>query len=284
MNERIAQLRATYTLARKNFEKKGVNNMNELQNIFNYQGNEVRTVRSGQDIFFVAKDVCNILEIGNSRQALSRLDEDEKDVISTDTIKGQQSMQAVNESGLYSLILGSRKPEAKQFKRWITHEVLPAIRKHGTYMTPDTIEKVLTDPDTIIQIATQLKEERLKLQQAELTIHQQKPKVLFADAVATSESSILVGQLAKLLVQNGIHVGQNRMFKWLRDNGYLGKKGTHYNEPTQYAMERGWFEVKERTINNPDGTVRITRTTKVTGKGQVYFINKFLSDAALLAQ
>lgn len=249
--------------------------MNELQNIFNYQGQEVRTVRRGQDIFFIAKDVCDILEIGNPSEALKRLDADEKDLISTEGFRG--SVNVVNESGLYSLIIGSRKPEAKQFKRWITHEVLPSIRKHGAYMTPETIERALMDPDTIIQIATQLKEERLKRQQAELTVQQQKPKVLFADAVETSASSILVGQLAKLLVQNGVQIGQNRMFSWLRDNGYLGKQGSHYNEPTQYAMERGWFEVKERTINNPDGSVRITRTTKVTGKGQVYFINKFLS-------
>lgn len=251
--------------------------MNELQNVFNYQGQQVRTVRKGQDIFFVAKDLCDILEIGNSRQALSRLDEDEKDVISSDTLGGQQKVQGINESGLYSLIMTSRKPEAKQFKRWVTHEVLPSIRKHGTYMTPDTIEKVLADPDTIIQIATQLKEERLKRQQAELVIKKQQPKVLFANAVETSESSILIGQLAKLITQNGVSVGQNRLFKWLRENGFLGKQGAHYNEPTQYAVERGWFEVKERTINNPDGSVRITRTTKVTGKGQVYFINKFLA-------
>lgn len=248
--------------------------MNELQNIFNYQGHEVRTVRSGQDIFFAAKDVCDVLEVRNVTQAIQRLDEDERAMFN---IGRQGNSNFVNESGLYSLILGSRKQEAKQFKRWITHEVLPAIRKHGAYMTPETIERALMDPDTIIQIATQLKEERLKRQQAELTVQQQKPKVLFADAVETSASSILVGQLAKLLVQNGVQIGQNRMFSWLRDNGYLGKQGSHYNEPTQYAMERGWFEVKERTINNPDGSVRITRTTKVTGKGQVYFINKFLS-------
>lgn len=251
--------------------------MNELQNIFNYQGQEVRTVRSGQDIFFVAKDVCDVLDHSDVSVAVSRLDEDEK-LTQTMFVSGQnRKVWLVNESGLYSLIMTSRKKEAKQFKRWITHDVLPAVRRHGAYMTPETIERALTDPDTIIQIATQLKEERLKRQQAELTVQQQKPKVLFADAVETSASSILVGQLAKLLVQNGVQIGQNRMFSWLRDNGYLGKQGSHYNEPTQYAMERGWFEVKERTINNPDGSVRITRTTKVTGKGQVYFINKFLS-------
>lgn len=256
--------------------------MNELQDVFNYQGQDVRTVRKGQDIFFVAKDVCDVLALNDVSKAVSRLDEDEKDTNTVPTLGGSQTLLIVNESGLYSLILTSRKTEAKQFKRWITHEVLPTIRKHGAYMTPDTIEKALMDPDTIIQIATQLKEERLKRQQAELTVQQQKPKVLFADAVETSASSILVGQLAKLLVQNGVQIGQNRMFSWLRENGYLGKQGSHYNEPTQYAMERGWFEVKERTINNPDGSVRITRTTKVTGKGQVFFINKFMASQQVI--
>lgn len=258
--------------------------MNELQKAFNYGEHEVRTVRKGQDIYFVAKDVCEVLDHSDVSTAVSRLDDDEK-LTQTMFVSGQnRKVWLVNESGLYSLIMTSRKQESKKFKRWVTHEVLPAIRQHGAYMTPDTIEKVLTDPDTIIQIATQLKEERLKRQQAELIVQQQKPKVLFADAVETSESSILVGQLAKLITQNGVQVGQNRMFKWLRQNGYLGKHGAHYNEPTQYAVERGWFEVKERTINNPDGSVRITRTTKVTGKGQLYFINKFLSAGETVAQ
>lgn len=256
--------------------------MNQLQNVFNYEGREVRTVKQGQDIFFVAKDVCEVLDIKNSHDALNRLGDYEKATSVLPTQFGNKSMNIINESGLYSLIMTSRKAEAQSFKRWVTEEVLPSIRKHGAYMTPDTIEKALMDPDTIIQIATQLKEERLKRQQAELTVQQQKPKVLFADAVETSDSSILVGQLAKLLVQNGFQIGQNRMFSWLRENGYLGKQGSHYNEPTQYAMERGWFEVKERTINNPDGSVRITRTTKVTGKGQVFFINKFLANSQVI--
>lgn len=256
--------------------------MNQLQNVFNYEGREVRTVKQGQDIFFVAKDVCEVLDIKNSHDALNRLGDYEKATSVLPTQFGNKSMNIINESGLYSLIMTSRKAEAQSFKRWVTEEVLPSIRKHGAYMTPDTIEKALMDPDTIIQIATQLKEERLKRQQAELTVQKQKPKVLFADAVETSDSSILVGQLAKLLVQNGFQIGQNRMFSWLRENGYLGKQGSHYNEPTQYAMERGWFEVKERTINNPDGSVRITRTTKVTGKGQVFFINKFLANSQVI--
>ncbi|WP_312754070.1 phage antirepressor KilAC domain-containing protein [Rummeliibacillus suwonensis] len=194
---------------------------------------------------------------------------------------GKQSMKFISEGNLYRLITHSKLPSAERFESWVFDEVLPSIRKHGTYMTPDTIEKVLSDPDTIIKIATQLKEEQAKRMAMETQIEKQKPKVLFANAVETSETSILIGQLAKIITQNGVKIGQNRLFEWLRDHGYLCKKGTHYNEPTQYAMERGWFEVKERTISYPDGSVRVTRTTKVTGKGQIYFINKILQGIAI---
>lgn len=247
--------------------------MNQLQ-IFNFNENQVRTVLINNEPWFVAKDVCEILEITNPTMALQRLDNDERAKFN---LGRQGETNIVNEPGLYTLILGSRKPEAKQFKRWVTHEVIPAIRKHGAYMTSETIEKVLTDPDTIIKLATNLKEERAKRMAAEALVEKQKPKVVFAKAVETSDDTILIGQLAKILAQNGVKIGQNRLFQWMRDNGYLGKKGDHYNEPTQYSMDLGLFEVKERTVNNPDGSIRITRTTKVTGKGQIYFVNKFLS-------
>lgn len=254
--------------------------MNDLK-VFMYNEQTVRTLFDEKgELFFVGKDVAEILGYQRPDNAIRNHVDDEDKAMHQISASGQmRNMLAINESGLYSLILSSKLPTAKQFKRWVTSEVLPNIRKHGTHMTPETIEKVLADPDTIIQIATQLKEERAKRMQAEVVIEQQKPKVLFAQAVETSETSILVGQLAKLLTQNGISIGQNRLFAWLRDNGYLGKKGAHYNEPTQYAVERGWFEVVERTMQNPDGSVRITRTTKVTGKGQVYFINKLLTKA-----
>lgn len=253
--------------------------MNELIKTFNYQGNKVRTVIKNNEPWFVAKDVCDILDIKNNRDAISRLDDDEKDAVGiTDSIGRKQQTTIISESGLYNLIFLSRKPEAKQFKRWITHEVIPSIRKHGAYMTPEKIEEVLTDPDTIIKLATTLKEEKQKRLEAEKTIEQQKPKVLFAEAVETSESSVLIGELAKILRQNGIDIGQNRLFRWLRENGYLCKqRGENYNLPTQYSMDLGLFEIKKRTINNPDGSVRVTRTTKVTGKGQIYFVNKFLN-------
>lgn len=254
--------------------------MQQLQT-FMYDEQAVRTLFDSKgEVFFVGNDVAKLLGYSNYRNAvINHVDTEDKQRTQIEDAGQNREMTIINESGLYSLILSSKLPTAKQFKRWVTSEVLPNIRKHGTHMTPETIEKVLADPDTIIQIATQLKEERAKRMQAEVVIEQQKPQVLFAKAVETSETSILVGQLAKLLTQNGIIIGQNRLFAWLRDNGYLGKKGAHYNEPTQYAVERGWFEVVERTMQNPDGSVRITRTTKVTGKGQVYFINKLLTKA-----
>lgn len=248
--------------------------MEQLQRIFDYNGHQVRTVVRDNEPWFVAKDVCNILEIDSSQTR--RLDEDEKGLYSIQTPGGTQQMICVNEPGLYSLILGSRKKEAKQFKRWVTHEVLPSIRKHGTYMTPETIEKVLLNPDAIIKIATQLKEEQEKRKEAERIIEEQRPKVIFADAVSASKTSILVGELAKLLKQNGIDIGQNRLFEWMRENGYLIKrKGTDYNMPTQRSMELGLFEIKETSITHSDGRISISKTPKVTGKGQLYFINKF---------
>lgn len=250
--------------------------MNELQNVFNFEGQEVRTLRSGQDIFFAAKDVCEVLEIRNVTQAIQRLDEDERSMFNI----GRQGMtNFVNETGLYSLILGSRKHEAKKFKRWVTHEVLPAIRKHGAYMTPETVEEALLNPDTIIKIATQLKEERAMRQKAELAIQEQKPKVLFAESVEASKSSILIRELAVLLKQNGIETGERRLYQWMREKGYLVRRhGSDRNMPTQRSMNLGLFEVKETPIHHNSGDIKVGKTTKVTGKGQVYFINKFLSE------
>lgn len=261
--------------------------MTNLQKFNHPMFGELLVVVSEGSEWFGASEAAAALSFSNPRSAIiNHIDEEDVTVHDTPTNSGIQKKKYVNESGLYSLIFGASKqgnnPEikrkAKQFKRWVTSEVLPAIRKHGAYMTPETIEKVLSDPDTIIQLATTLKQEQAKRMAAEALMEKQRPKVLFANAVQTSETSILIGQLAKLITQNGVEIGQNRLFEWLRNNGYLGKRGSHYNEPTQYAVERGWFEVKERTINNPDGSVRITRTTKVTGKGQLYFINKFLGD------
>jgi anti-repressor protein len=185
-------------------------------------------------------------------------------------------MLFINESGLFSLILRSNKPEAKQFRKWLTSEVLPSIRKHGGYLTPQKIEEALLNPDTLIQLATNLKEERQKRISAETAVQEQAPKVLFADAVSTSARSVLVSELAKVLKQNGVDMGQNRLFSWLREHGYLCSRGEYYNQPTQRAMELGLFEIKKTSIAKPDGSVLVSCTTKVTGKGQIYFVNKFI--------
>ena len=250
--------------------------MNDIQVFQNTQFGSVRTVTQGGEPWFVAADVCKALDLPDTHKAVGRLDDDEKGRNSIPTPGGVQEMSIVNEPGLYSLVLGSRKPEAKAFKRWITHEVIPAIRKHGAYATDEMIEKMLGDPDVMIRTLTALKEERAKNAALTAQAEADKPKVLFAESVSAAQTSILIGELAKLINQNGVDIGQQRLFKWMRDNGYLMKSGVSYNLPTQRSMDAGWFEIKETAINNPDGSVRLTRTPKVTGKGQVYFVNKFL--------
>lgn len=254
--------------------------MNQLQVFNNTEFGQVRTTVINGSPWFVAKDVCECLGITKHRDAVSRLDGDERGSVEVDTLGGTQQMGAVNEYGLYSLVLSSRKPSAKAFKRWITHEVIPAIRKHGAYMTGETLEQALTSPDFLIRLATELKTEQDARRLAEQKIEADKPKVLFADSVAASHGSILVGELAKLLNQNGIDIGQNRLFNWLRENGYLiCRKGTDYNMPTQRSMELQLFSIKETAITHSDGHVSISKTVKVTGKGQLYFVNKFLKGA-----
>lgn len=250
--------------------------MNELQIFNNNQFGEIRTTIKDGEPWFVASDVCRALEIANNRDALTRLEQDEKGVALTDTPGGTQEVTIVNEPGLYALVLGSRKPEAKAFKRWVTHEVIPSIRKHGMYATPTTIEQMIADPANAIKVFSALKQEQERRKELEATVEHNAPKVLFAEAVQASHDSCLVGQLAKMIRQNGKPIGANRMFTWLRDNGWLCKKGENWNMPTQKAMEAGYFEIKETVIANPDGSTRITRTPKVTGKGQIYFINWFL--------
>lgn len=238
----------------------------------------VRVIGTEENPQFCLTDVCKALDLQQG-DVKRRLDDG---VVSTqpisDSLGRVQQANFVNEDGLYDVILDSRKPEAKQFRKWITSEVLPIIRKHGAYMTDKSIEKALTDPDFLIQLATELKNEKQKRLQAEQTIVESRPKVLFADAVTTSSDSILVGELAKLIKQNGVNTGQKRLFEWMRNNGFLCKKsGESFNEPTQHSMELGLFELKKTVIQKPDGSSIISKTTKVTGKGQIYFVNKFLS-------
>lgn len=241
------------------------------------QFGDVRVTTINGEPWFVAVDVCRVLEIGNSRQAVARLDDDEKGVISTDTHGGEQKVQCVNEPGLYSLVLGSRKPQAKEFKRWITHEVIPSIRKHGAYMTPETIEKVLFDPDFIIRLATDLKTERELRIKLERKVEEDAPKVLLAEQVSASHDSIMVKQLAHILTQNGFEVGQNELFARLRFDGYLCMaRGKRWNTPTQMAIEKGLFDVQENPYHTRHG-IRLSYTTYVTPRGQKYFLDRYVN-------
>ena len=251
--------------------------MNELQ-VFSYEGKEIRTIQRNGETWWVLKDVCGVLELSNARMIADRLDEDDVSLAYvTDSMGRQQQTNIVNESGLYNVILRSDKPEAKKFKRWVTHEVLPQIRRHGAYITTSKLEEIMNDPDSWIRLLTALKEERQEKERLQLQATQDKPKVVFADAVSASDGTILIGELAKILKGNGIEIGQNRLFERLRQDGFLIKrKGTDYNAPTQKAMELGLFKVKETAITHSDGHVTISKTTKVTGKGQQYFVNYFL--------
>ncbi len=244
--------------------------MTELQIFNSEEFGDIRTVTIDNEPWFVGKDVAEALGYSNSRKALAdHVHEDDKGVTKCDTLGGKQDLTIINESGLYALIFGSKLESAKRFKHWVTSEVLPSIRKTGSYQTAQPQGKEL------LALAVLEAQKTIELQNQE--IERMKPKEIFADAVATSHTSILIGDLAKLLKQNGIETGQKRLFEWLRENGYLIKrKGADWNMPTQKAMEMKLFEVKESTVNNPDGSVRINKTTKVTGKGQQYFINKFI--------
>lgn len=242
--------------------------MNKVKIFNSEEFGDVRTVTINGDPWFVGKDVAAALGYTNPRDAISThvFDED-KGVESIDTLGGKQKMTVINESGLYALVFGSRLKSAQRFKHWVTSEVLPAIRKTGSYQAPQGKEL----------LALAVLEAQKTIEEQSKAIERMKPKVIFANAVETSHTSILIGDLAKLLKQNGVETGQKRLFDWMREKGYLIKrKGSDWNMPTQKAMNMKLFEVKESTVNNPDGSVRINRTTKVTGRGQTYFVNKFL--------
>lgn len=243
--------------------------MNNLQT-FSFNNQPVRTVQLNNQPYWVLKDVCDVLELSNPTVVANRLEDDERAKFN---LGRQGEATVITESGLYAVILRSDKPNAKEFRKWVTSEVLPAIRKNGVYLTDEKAYDITHNPQSLADLLLQAGEQ---LKQKEIIIQEMKPKALFADAVAASNSNILIGDLAKLIKQNGHDIGQKRLFDWLRDNGYLIKYGSNRNMPTQLAMNLGLFKVKESTFSNPDGSVRITRTTKVTGKGQQYFINKFL--------
>lgn len=240
--------------------------MNELKTFQNPKFGTIRTTTINGEPWFVAVDVCKALEIQNNRDAISRLDADEKGVASTDTLGGKQELTIVNEPGLYALVLGSRKPEAKAFKRWITHDVIPTIRKHGAYMTPEKVEEILLNPDTIIKLATELKEERERTAALNAKIKADKPYTEFGAAIAANSDAILVRDFAKLLHNDGIKMGEKRLYKWLRENGFLMQ--TAPTKPYQKYVDMGWFRVDERSISTVQGQM-IVSTTKITGKGQM---------------
>lgn len=247
--------------------------MNELKQ-FNFENNQVRTLLINDEPWFVGKDVAEILGYSNPRDALSKHvdSEDKNSVAIHDGNKGNPNLTIINESGVYALVFSSKLQSAKKFKHWVTSEVLPTLRKTGSYATPQLTGEEL--------MAKALIEAKSVLERQNKQIIEMKPKALFADTVAASDSSILVGQEAKLISQSGCKMGQNRFFAWLRENGYLCSKGENYNMPTQKSREMDLIEIKIRTVTNPDGSVRETKTPVITGKGQIYFINKFKKELA----
>lgn len=253
---------------------------NEIKVFSNEEFGSIRRVEVDGEFWLIGKDVAQALGYSNPRKALAdHVDEEDKGVTKCDTLGGMQDLTIINESGLYSLVLSSKLPTAKKFRRWATSEVLPSIRKHGAYMTQETLEAAILNPDYLLKVATALKEETDKRKALEVKVQADAPKVLFADSVAASTSTVLIGELAKIMRQNGINMGEKRLFQWMRDNGYLVKrKGTDHNMPTQLSMEQGLFRVKETVISHSDGHTSISKTPKVTGKGQTFFLNKFLRE------
>lgn len=249
----------------------------DLQIFNNEEFGEIRTVTKDNEPMFCLADVCKALEIANVGNVRQRLSAKGIRIMDTHTKGGTQKMTFINEANLYKTIFQSRKDSAERFTDWVTSEVLPSIRKNGGYIAG---QETMTDDELLakaLMVANNKIAERDRIiEHQKAKIEYDRPKTIFADAVATSNTSILVGDLAKIICQNGVQIGQKRLFAWLRDNGYLMKSGSSYNMPIQRYVQQGLFEVKERSIQNPDGSVRITITPKITGKGQLYFVNKFL--------
>ena len=273
--------------------------MNELQIFDSAEFGQIRTIAINNEPWFVAKDVCEAFGDTNYRRSVANIEDDDKGVSQIDTPGGKQGMTVINESGLYSLLFQMQPQKAKgvsqneqaiddrinrlkRFKKWVTHEILPSIRKNGGYIAgQETMSDEELMAKALVVAQNKIAERDALIQKQQAKIEADKPKTIFADAVATSHTSILVGDLAKMICQNGIQIGQKRLFQWLRENGYLIKrKGSDWNMPTQKAMEMGLFEIKESTHVDGNGCNITKRTPKVTGKGQIYFINKFLKGEA----
>ncbi len=256
-------------------------NLKRLQTFTNTEFGQIRTIDINEKTYAVGNDVAKSLGYARPYEAVTAHC---KGAVSYRVLTegGEQEVKVIPEGDIYRLIVKAAdqsknpaiKEKAERYERWVFDEVLPSIRKHGMYAK----DELLDNPDLLLEVVSKLKEERDKRIAAERRIELDRPKVVFAEALETSNSSILIGELAKILKQNRIDIGQNRLFALLREQGYLGRKGEYYNMPTQRSMELGLFEIKTRTINNPDGSVRVTKTTKVTAKGQVYFVNKFKNE------
>jgi len=255
--------------------------MNDLKIFKNEEFGSLRTIEKNGEPWFVGKDVATALGYVRTANAIkAHVDEDDKKFLSPQNGELEnipnRGLQIINESGLYSLVLSSKLPTAKKFKHWVTSEVLPAIRKHGAYMTDEKAFDITHSKESLADLLQQAADQ---LKEKDVVIERMKPKEIFSDAVSTAKTDILVGELAKILKGNGINIGQNRLFKWMRDNGYLIKReGRDRNMPTQRAMNAGLFRIKETAISHSDGHTTIAKTPKVTGKGQVYFVNLFLKE------
>lgn len=252
--------------------------MEEMQVFRNEQFGEVRTIEENGKPLFCGSDVARALGYARPNDAISAHCRCtvKRRIPHPQSPDKEIEISFIPEGDVYRLIVRSKLPSAEKFERWVFDEVLPTIRKHGAYLTPETLEAALLNPDYLIKLATALKEETEKRKALEAREKENAPKVLFADSVGTSESTILVGDLAKIIRQNGVNIGRTRMFDWLRSSGYLMKDGQSKNMPTQYSMELGLMEIKERTVSTPSGTI-INKTPVITGKGQLYFVNKFLA-------
>lgn len=257
---------------------------NEIQLFHSDKFGDVRGAVFDGEAMIAAPDVAKKLGYRDAANMLRSLDDDEKGTHVVSTLGGDQRISFITESGFYRAVLQRKsgripdkdaKKRVEDFQRWVTHDVLPSIRKHGAYATPVTIDAIIADPQFGIRLLTELQDERTKREQLEAENDELRPKALFADAVAASDGTCLVGELAKMLRQNGVEVGQNRLFAMLREDGYLGKSGGNYNVPTQRAMELGLFRIKETAVTHSDGHVTINRTPKVTGKGQRYFVERY---------
>lgn len=257
--------------------------MNDIQVFNNEQFGSIRTAGTADNPMFCLADICKVLEL-QTGATKNRLDQKGVNLINTPTSSGEQQMIFINEKNLYRVIMRSDKPQAEPFQDWVCGDVLPSIRKHGMYATEATVESMLNDPENAIlmlQAYQRERKERLAAQQQveklEAQAIEDKPKIIYADAVKGSTSSCLIGELAKMIAQNGYPIGEKRLFQWMRDNHYLCSYGERFNQPYQQYIEQGLFTMKQNVFS-VDGEMRTRNTTKVTGKGQIYFINKFIGE------